>query len=169
MVKCFNMSDFRDDEDEHDDISIQEEKIVDREEDEGVIDEDDDENSVPNRGSDYSSDSDEEILGQGDDKSDVDNSEEDEMLHPQLSDHMGCISQTLQLAINDALKTDADAKSFIQAVQSVMVFFKKSIRWSDELKIETNVDVVLPAATRWNATLDMIKRYKDILIILVYS
>jgi len=76
--------------------------------------------------------------------------------------HLGCISHTLQLGINDSIKQDEEAKSFINYINNIMMFFKRSILCSDELRKLTKVDVIIPAKTRWNATLDMIGRFQNV-------
>jgi len=76
--------------------------------------------------------------------------------------HLGCISHTLQLGINSAIKEDAEAKTFINYINEVMLFFKKSTLYSDELRMLTEVDVIIPGKTRWNATLDMIARFEKV-------
>jgi len=75
---------------------------------------------------------------------------------------LGCLSHTLQLAINEAIKGDEESKTFIGNVNNLMTFFKKSTLWSDELKKLTKLDVLQPAKTRWNATVDMIERFKNV-------
>jgi len=81
---------------------------------------------------------------------------------PVIVGHHACVTHTLQLGINAALKEDHQSKSFIQYVHSIMVFIKKSVIYSDMLKKQTNLDVILPGLTRWNATLDMIDRFRQV-------
>lgn len=80
----------------------------------------------------------------------------------EIEGHLGCLSHSLQLGINAALKSDESSKSFLNMINHIMVFFKKSVMWSDELKKITSTDVILPAKTRWNATLDILKRFQEV-------
>lgn len=80
----------------------------------------------------------------------------------EFTEHFGCIAHTIQLAINDALKRDQESKTFIAYIQNIMVFFKKSVRWSDELRKVTKYDVLLMGVTRWNSTLDLIGRLTEV-------
>jgi len=96
-----------------------------------------------------------------------DDDEDDDLGSPEIpiiNGHHACVTHTLQLGINAALKEDTESKSFIQYVHSIMVFIKKSVVYSDQLKEKTNLDVILPGPTRWNATLDMINRFRQVFL-----
>lgn len=82
--------------------------------------------------------------------------------------HIPCVPHTVQLAINNALKKDTKgSKTFIKYVTKIMVFFKRSTRWSDELKERTHFDVRIPVTTRWNSILQMLERFKEVYINLI--
>lgn len=76
--------------------------------------------------------------------------------------HLSCAAHTLQLAINDAIKSDTDSKDFLKYINKVMVFFKRSTRWRDELRNYCKDSPRLYCVTRWNSYLDMIKRFEKV-------
>lgn len=76
--------------------------------------------------------------------------------------HQPCAAHTLQLVINDSIGEDASATDFLKYVQSVMVYFKRSTMWSDDLRKRTTVDMTLPAKTRWNSMLIMLDRFQKV-------
>lgn len=83
----------------------------------------------------------------------------------QIDGHVPCASHTLQLSINECIKKSKEATRFYTYVHSVMVFFKRSVKWSDKLKKLTKLDVILPGPTRWNAMLDVLKRFHTVLLV----
>lgn len=76
--------------------------------------------------------------------------------------HLSCAAHTLQLAINDAIKSDADSKDFLKYINKVMVFFKRSTRWRDELRNYCTESPRMYCVTRWNSYLDMINRFEQV-------
>ena len=99
----------------------------------------------------------------GSDYSDIEFSDSD--TQPESSEeaviklgHLGCITHSLQLVINNSIKQNNDVQSFLKEVRSIMVFFIRSVKWSDKLREHTKEDILLPSETRWNGILDMLDR-----------
>ena len=160
MIKCFSLNSILPT--ESDDICEEEDEIEiengDSSDDNNSDDGETTDTDTETEGGDSSTDSEGEE-SEGEEELDDD---DDEPSPKDFTSHIGCASHTLQLVVNGALKADGKAKSFIAYINSVMVFFKKSTKWSDELRKETKVDVILPAKTRWNAILDMLGRFQKV-------
>lgn len=79
-----------------------------------------------------------------------------------IQGHLKCFAHTLQLAINDALKRDDEAKEFLKYITQIMVFFKRSTRWRDELRKVCKDAPKIFVQTRWNSYLCMIERFQKV-------
>lgn len=150
MIKCFSLNEILPKKTENDDEHFE------TEEDDLEIN-DSECSASDSEYSDSDLDSQDSITSEDDDDED-----HEEPLPKDFTAHFGCVPHTLQLGINGSLKEDEAAKSFILYINNLMVFFKKSTRWSDELKKITKTDVILPAKTRWNAILDMLNRFQEV-------
>jgi len=90
-----------------------------------------------------------------------------ESMNSGIFGHHGCVSHTMQLVINTAIKNDEDSLDFLKYVQSVMVFLKRSTLWTTELRKHTHLDMVMTSKTRWNGFLDMLNRFDEVKISLI--
>ncbi|KAF0685712.1 zinc finger MYM-type protein 1-like, partial [Aphis craccivora] len=72
-----------------------------------------------------------------------------------------CSAHSLNLVINDAVKSSRDAISFFDTIQKVYVFFSAStIRWQVLLKYITNLTLKPLSETRWESRIDALKPFR---------
>lgn len=82
----------------------------------------------------------------------------------------GCLAHLLQLAIKDAMKTNALVPKLTRRVNEMVTFFSKSPMWKDALRTQTNgLLLIKPIEVRWNSTYNCFKRIirKDDKVIII--
>lgn len=79
-----------------------------------------------------------------------------------INGHLFCAAHTLQLAINNSIKSCESTQQFLKYVNRIMSFFKRSTRWRLELTKKCNDAPKVFAATRWNSNLHMLNRFKQV-------
>ena len=94
-----------------------------------------------------------------------------ELLSRSSRGRLGCTAHMLQLTINDALHRCPEAGKMIKESNSVVVFLKRSLYWSDQMKKVSDdkslVSPVLPTHKinsiwiRWNSTYLMLRRLAE--------
>lgn len=82
--------------------------------------------------------------------------------------HIPCFAHTLNLVCENALKNTQGLDAIIDKIRSIVVWFKRSVKASDQLrKAQTEagksegkiLKMILDVKTRWNSTYYMIERF----------
>jgi hypothetical protein len=82
-----------------------------------------------------------------------------EIVERSTSCRLSCVAHTLQLSIKDALKCVPLAEKIIKESNAVVVFFRRSLFWNEELrKLSGGLTLLADVPTRWNSSLIMLKR-----------
>lgn len=84
-------------------------------------------------------------------------------ISPQDGDRKGCIAHTLQLVVNDSIRDNETAKPLLENLQKWINFFRKSPKWTEELKAKTDGrDIKLMGGIRWNALFYGLERFAEV-------
>jgi len=75
-----------------------------------------------------------------------------------------CLAHTIQLAINDALKTDAKVSDLILYLNDIIKTFRKSPLRSDDLSNRINRQLIPIGQTRWNSILFAAERLIEVIL-----
>jgi len=76
-----------------------------------------------------------------------------------------CLAHTIQLAINDAIKTDEKVKDVVHYLNQVIKTFRKSPLKSDTLSAKIKRQLIPIGTTRWNSILFAAERMTEVKII----
>jgi hypothetical protein len=78
--------------------------------------------------------------------------------------HLSCVAHTLQLVVNDGLKSDIAALEVSRYLDKLTAFFSRRTHWRAEFKKVAEKDLVKPVKTRWNSLFFGLKRLCEVIV-----
>lgn len=80
--------------------------------------------------------------------------------------HFGCMAHTINLIVQDGLKSNTAVKEVLQKVKQIVTFFRKSptnhkivLNYQASQGVQTPLKLINECPTRWNSTLYMVERF----------